>query len=75
VWIRPLNDPKAEWTWAALPIEPTTPAWNWAPFSVSPTPPGSAATDPAQWLWAKVLEVTDTPNDWQWVDVPFEVGA
>jgi len=75
VWVRPLNDPKAEWTWADLPIEPTASAFKWLPFSVSPTPPGTASTDPAQWLWGKVLEVEATPNEWNWVDVPFEVAA
>jgi hypothetical protein len=68
-----LNEPKAQWGWAPLPIDPTPPEWKWMPFSVNPTPPGSAATDPAQWMWGKFTQVTETPNEWTYVDVPFEV--
>jgi hypothetical protein len=73
IWTRPLNEPKAQWGWAPLPIDPTPPEWKWMPFSVNPTPPGSAATDPAQWMWGKFTQVTETPNEWTYVDVPFEV--
>jgi hypothetical protein len=27
----------------------------------------------AQWFWAKCLSVEDTPDTWEWVEVPFEV--
>jgi hypothetical protein len=66
VWWRAMNEPKAKWDWAPLPIEPTTPQWTWAPFSVSPTEP---------WFWAKCLSVVETPDTWSTIDVPFEVSG
>ncbi len=75
VWMRDLNEPKAQWEWKPLPIEPTPPQWSWAPFPVNPTPPGTAVSDPAQWQWGKFLEVEGTPNEWTWVDLPFEVSG
>jgi hypothetical protein len=65
IWARPLNEPKAEWQWFPLPIEPTPPQWQYMPFPVNPTE--------AQWFWARVLNVEPTPNEWSVVDVPFEV--
>jgi len=73
IWWRALNEPKAQWQWSPLPIPPTAPEWTWASFMVSPTPPGTAATDPAQWMWGKFMEVTATPNEYTWIDVPVEV--
>jgi hypothetical protein len=73
VWILPLNEAKAQWTWAPLPIEPTPPQWTWAPFSVNPTPPGTLAQDPSQWIWGRFLQVEETPPEWKLIDVPFEV--
>lgn len=55
-----------------LPVPPTPTEWQWAPFPVGPTPP-SQVNDPAQWIWGKFLSVEETPDIWQWVDVPFEV--
>lgn len=72
VWLRPLNEPKAQWTWAPLPIEPTKETFEWASFPVNPTPPGQ---DAAQWIWGRVLEVAETPSTFEWIDVPFEVGG
>lgn len=54
-----------EFAWSDLPVEPTKPEWTWAPCPVNPTQP--------QWFWAKVLAVEETPDTWEFVDVPFEV--
>jgi hypothetical protein len=70
----PVPATPAEFTWSDLPVEPTKPEWQWAPLPVNPTPPG-AASEPAQWIWGKVLSVEETPDTWQWVDVPFEVTS
>ena len=59
-------------TMAEMPVAATPPDWQWAPFPVNPTPP-SAINDPAQWIWGKFLSVEETPDLWQWIDVPFEV--
>jgi hypothetical protein len=67
VWVRPMNDPKAQWTWAPLPIEPTKETFEWASFPVNPTPP--SGQDAAQWIWGRVLEIEETSNEWKWVDV------
>jgi hypothetical protein len=65
VWMRPLNESKAQWTWVPLPIPPTAPQWAWMPFTVNPTE--------AQWFWAKVLSIQPTTDTYNAVDVPFEV--
>ena len=61
----PVEPTAPTFSWADLPVTPTQPEWAWAPFPVNPTE--------AQWFWAKVLSVEETPDVWQWVDVPFEV--
>jgi len=66
----PVPETPSEFKWAELPVEPTKPEWTWAPLPVAPT----AGQDPAQWFWAKVLTVDETPDTWSWVDVPFEVS-
>lgn len=73
VWWRPLNEPDAKWTWTALTIPPTPAQWADAQFPVSPTPPGSLTADPAQWQFAKWLEVEESSNTFTWIDVPFTV--
>ena len=70
VWVRPMNEPKAQWEWAPLPIEPTPPQWKDAPFMINPTPPGG---DPAQWFWGKIMSVEPTADTWTWVDVNMEI--
>lgn len=52
-------------TWTELPVDATEPAWKWAPLPVNATEP--------QWFWAKVLSVDETPDEWKFIDVPFEV--
>ena len=71
IWWRAMNEPKAVWAWAPLPVEPTPPQWSWQAFPVAATGDGN----PAQWFWAKVLSVTETPAEWTWIDVPFEVSG
>jgi hypothetical protein len=71
----PIPPTPAEFSWADLPVAPTPVEWAWAPFPVSPTPPGQLSSDPAQWLWVKILSVEETPSVWTWVDVPFEVSG
>jgi hypothetical protein len=70
VWARTWNDPKAEWDWVPLPVQPTAPQWADAPFPVNPTPPGG---EPAQWWWANVLSVSPTADTWEWADIPIDV--
>lgn len=69
----PIPPTPPEFTWADLPVEPTKPEWQWAALPVLGTPPASQQTTGEQWIWGKVLSVEDTPDVWQWVDVPFEV--
>ena len=61
----PVEGTAPNFGWQDLPVEPTKPEWVWAPFPVNPTEP--------QWFWAKILSVEETPDTWQFVDVPFEV--
>lgn len=75
IWWRPLNEPKAQWTWGDLPIPPTPPQWTNAPFAVSPTPPAAQAQDPAQWTWGAILSIAATPPEWQWVDLDVAVSG
>ena len=63
----PVAETAPAFTWADLPVTPTKPEWQWAPFPVNPTE--------AQWFWAKVLSVEDTPDLWEWIDVPFQVSG
>jgi hypothetical protein len=70
IWTRAFNDPKSQWTWIPMPIPPTPGEWAWAKFPVNPTPP---ANDLSQWIWGKFMSVTETPDTWTFVDVPFEV--
>lgn len=74
IWTRPMNDTKAQWTWAPLPIPPTAPEWKWIPLPVGPTPPVGVGQDPAQWFWAKILSIDETPDKFELIDVPFEVA-
>ncbi|HWE51404.1 MAG TPA: hypothetical protein VG273_16550 [Bryobacteraceae bacterium] len=62
---RPLNDAKGDWQWSELLAEKTEPKWTSSPLPVLPTE--------AQWFWARVLSVEETPETWTWVDVPLDV--
>lgn len=65
VWTRAVDDPKAQWDWQDYPLEESDVLPQWTDIEVAPT----AAT----WFWAKVLAVAETADEWQLVDVPFEV--
>jgi hypothetical protein len=69
----PIPSTPAEFTWSDLPVDETKPEWTWAPLPVVPTPPATQGAGGEQWIWGKVLSVEETPNTWQWIDVPFEV--
>jgi hypothetical protein len=79
VWTRPLNEPQAKWEWANYPLEDSEVLPSWTDLPVEATPPNfewaNLPVNPteAQWFWAKVLSVEETPETWQWIDVPFEV--
>jgi hypothetical protein len=71
LWMRPLNEPGASWSWAAFPMEESQTLAEWKPLPVEPTPAEFQWSDlPVQptspvWAWSD-FNVSPTDPQWTW---------